>query len=118
MFNNRVTSPTCPFCEVVSSQVVAANPAALAFRDGFPVAEGHTLVIPRRHVSSIFDAPIAELAELWALVAQVRDSLAHELRPDGFSIGVNDGVAAGQTVGHGHVHVIPQASSLNLVHGA
>ena len=79
----------------------------LAFFDGFPVAEGHTLVIPKRHVASLFELPPEELAALWEQVAVVRNLLA-DLKPDGFNLGVNDGLAAGQTIMHAHIHVIPR----------
>jgi diadenosine tetraphosphate (Ap4A) HIT family hydrolase len=81
---------------------------AVAFPDGFPVTEGHTLVIPKRHVASLFELSDEEQAAVWKLVAQVRVSLVAELRPDGFNIGLNDGPAAGQTVMHAHVHIIPR----------
>jgi diadenosine tetraphosphate (Ap4A) HIT family hydrolase len=98
----------CPFCQGEGPRVTLENEAALAFPDAFPVAEGHTLVVPRRHVAGLFDLPGEELAALWRLVALVRRRLVGELRPDGFNVGVNDGPAAGQTVPHAHVHVIPR----------
>ena len=99
----------CPFCQRISSgDVTDANAHAVAFADGYPVAAGHTLVVPRRHVASVFDLAAEEYAALWALVAQVRARLAASTGADGFTIGVNDGAAAGQTVGHAHVHVIPR----------
>ena len=66
------------------------------------------LVVPKRHVASLFDLPDEEQAAIWKLVAQVRGKLASELQPDGFNVGVNDGPAAGQTVPHAHVHIIPR----------
>ena len=81
---------------------------AVSFLDGFPVTQGHTLVIPKRHVASLFELPDEEQAAVWKLVAQVRASLAAELQPDGFNVGVNDGTASGQTVMHAHVHIIPR----------
>src|SRR5207245_1635860 len=84
------------------------NDFAAAFPDKFPIAEGHTLVVPRRHVASLFDLTEKEQAAVWTLVAQVRAKLMAELQPDGFNIGLNDGTAAGQTVLHAHVHVIPR----------
>jgi diadenosine tetraphosphate (Ap4A) HIT family hydrolase len=84
------------------------NDAAIAFSDGFPVSRGHTLVVPKRHVGSVFELAPAELANLWQLVSEVRAHLSRELNADGFTIGVNDGQAAGQTIAHGHVHVIPR----------
>ena len=98
----------CPFCAVSSDRITLENEQALVFSDGYPVAQGHTLVIPRRHVASILDLGPAEQAAVWDLVSQVRARLADTLRPDAFTIGVNDGAAAGQTVPHAHVHMIPR----------
>jgi diadenosine tetraphosphate (Ap4A) HIT family hydrolase len=98
----------CPFCHLKNSRIQLDNDSAAAFPDAFPVAEGHTLVVPKRHVASLFDLSAVEQAALWRLVALVRGSLMAELKPDGFNIGVNDGSAAGQTVMHAHVHVIPR----------
>ena len=80
----------------------------MAFLDGFPITPAHTLVIPKRHVVSLFELPDNEQAAVWTLVAQVRAMLLAELLPDGFTVGLNDGTAAGQTVMHAHVHVIPR----------
>jgi diadenosine tetraphosphate (Ap4A) HIT family hydrolase len=88
--------------------VLLETPTIMALWDAYPVAEGHTLVIPRRHVASAFDLPQAELAHLWEQVVAIRRLLQARFRPDAFSIGINDGVAAGQTVAHAHVHVIPR----------
>jgi diadenosine tetraphosphate (Ap4A) HIT family hydrolase len=82
------------------------KPHTIAFTDGYPVAPGHTLVIPRRHVASIFDLAPEERTALWDLVAHIRGPLVQALHPDGFNIGINDGTAAGQTVMHAHVHLI------------
>jgi diadenosine tetraphosphate (Ap4A) HIT family hydrolase len=98
----------CPFCHLESSRIRAENDFAAAFTDIFPVAEGHSLIVPKHHVASLFDLPEEEQAALWALVALVRRQLMVELKADGFNVGVNDGQAAGQTVMHAHVHVIPR----------
>ena len=98
----------CPFCELDSSRVITRNSHAIALRDGYPVAEGHALVVPVRHVACLFDLPEDELSSVWSLVRDVREQLRVELSPDGFNVGLNDGSAAGQTVGHAHVHVIPR----------
>lgn len=98
----------CPFCDLRPDSIVAEDEYALALRDRYPVADGHTLVIPRRHIESAFDLSADELASLWALVARVRGALAAELAADAFTVGLNDGIAAGQTVMHAHVHVIPR----------
>jgi len=98
----------CPFCRLEANRPRLESEFAVAFPDAFPVAEGHTLVVPKRHVAGLFDLPEEEQAAVWRLVAQVRASLLADLRPDGFTVGVNDGPAAGQTVMHAHVHVIPR----------
>lgn len=101
-------SPDCPFCHPAAGRVRRETTHAVALLDGFPVTPGHTLVVPRRHVASLFDLPQVERAAVWALVAEVRSLLAAELQTDAFTIGLNDGPAAGQTVPHAHVHVIPR----------
>jgi diadenosine tetraphosphate (Ap4A) HIT family hydrolase len=98
----------CPFCNLPLSRILFAREQSLVFRDAFPITLGHTLVIPKRHVKSIFELTIEELAELFQAVREAKDELISELKPDGFNIGINDGVSAGQTVMHLHVHLIPR----------
>src|SRR5262249_32282749 len=98
----------CPFCRLDTDRIRAESAFAVACPDGFPVAQGHTLVLPKRHVASLFDLPDAEQAAVWQLVARMRALLLAEFEPDGFTVGLNDGPAAGQTVLHAHVHVIPR----------
>jgi len=99
----------CPYCRrILAGEGTEANAHAVAFGDAYPVAAGHTLVVPRRHVAGVFDLAAGEYAALWALVAAVRARLAAEDAVESFTIGVNDGAAAGQTVAHAHVHVIPR----------
>lgn len=98
----------CPFCPPPSDRVVASNDLAVAIRDGYPVSPGHTLVIPKRHVASLVEVTKDEAAALWSLIAEARAQLDAELKPDGYNVGVNDGRAAGQTVMHLHVHLIPR----------
>jgi diadenosine tetraphosphate (Ap4A) HIT family hydrolase len=99
---------SCPFCEVEPSRIIAASKYAIAFADGFPLTEGHTLVVPRQHVDSIYALPSEEYADLWAFVVEVRHLLAKELEVNAFNVGVNDGIAAGQIIEHAHFHVIPR----------
>jgi diadenosine tetraphosphate (Ap4A) HIT family hydrolase len=82
----------------------------LAFFDGYPITEGHALIIPRRHVASLFDLGPGEQSALWMLVSEVREELKAKFKPDAFTIGINDGIAAGQTILHAHIHVIPRRS--------
>lgn len=76
--------------------------------DGFPVAPGHLLIVTRRHVADYFDATTEEKAEILELLERARAWLRKKHSPDGYNIGVNCGSAAGQTVMHLHVHVIPR----------
>lgn len=98
----------CPFCDISRDAVIDESGHALTIRDRYPVSCGHTLVLPKAHVKSLFDLDAEAQADIWHLVARVRDELQSRLNPDGFNIGVNDGRAAGQTVEHAHVHVIPR----------
>jgi diadenosine tetraphosphate (Ap4A) HIT family hydrolase len=101
----------CPFCRRLRDGPVDARlGTAGAFRDGFPIATGHTLVVPARHVADFFALTKPEQADVLSLTDLVREQLALDLRPDGFNIGINAGPAAGQTVDHAHVHVIPRFS--------
>jgi diadenosine tetraphosphate (Ap4A) HIT family hydrolase len=100
----------CPFCCLKKDRIRLESEFAVAFLDGFPVTEGHMLVVPKRHVVSLFHLPEKEQAAVWLLVTQVRALLLVELQPDGFNVGLNDGSSAGQTVMHAHVHVIPRRS--------
>lgn len=98
----------CPFCAPAEERILHESTHALALPDAYPVTDGHTLVVPKRHVERLFDLPAHELRDLWTLVARTREHLRERHAPDGFTIGVNDGPAAGQTVPHAHVHVIPR----------
>ncbi|QXE87882.1 HIT family protein [Geomonas nitrogeniifigens] len=102
------TEATCPFCRPDPGKVLLENELAFAFYDGFPVTLGHTLVVPKRHVASFFDISSEEQAALLDLVGKVRELLLEQHAPDAFNIGINDGVAAGQTVLHLHIHLIPR----------
>jgi diadenosine tetraphosphate (Ap4A) HIT family hydrolase len=99
--------PACPFCET-DRELLLDTPGVIAFPDAYPVTDGHTLVCPRRHVARVFDLDDAEWAELWTAVRTVQRLLAARVDADGWNVGVNAGAAAGQTVPHAHVHVIPR----------
>ena len=101
-------NPPCPFCCLPAERFVLQSEHAVVIRDGFPVSPGHTLIITRRHVSSFFEITDAERADLMSLLTAARADLEREFRPAGFNIGVNDGAAAGQTVLHLHMHLIPR----------
>ena len=101
-------SPPCPFCSLPADRIVQHSELSVVIRDGFPVSPGHTLIIPRRHVGSFFEATDAERADLMVLLMSARNDLDRQFQPAGYNIGINDGTAAGQTVPHLHIHLIPR----------
>ncbi|BCQ22387.1 HIT family protein [Caballeronia sp. NK8] len=103
-----MTSSPCPFCEIPKSRIVAQNSHAFWIHDGYPVSPGHSLVIPKRHVGSFFDVSKDERESLLALLEHAKAASVVSFNPDGFNIGINDGPAAGQTVPHLHIHLIPR----------
>lgn len=100
----------CIFCALPAERVIGQNELAVWIRDGFPVSDGHSLILPRRHIGSFFDATSEERAAMMALLDEARAAVQEAFSPDGFNIGVNDGQAAGQTVPHLHIHLIPRRS--------
>lgn len=101
-------SKESPFYPLEAERIIMASERWIAFYDRYPVSPGHALVIPCKPVASLFDAAPELQAEIWSLVRQVREILVAKHQPDGFNIGLNDGVAAGQTVMHTHIHIIPR----------
>lgn len=101
---------TSPFLQINSAEWIASNDEAFAIFDQFPVSPGHVLVVTKRAVATWFEASAAEQAALMELVNVVKSKLDEQLdpRPDGYNVGFNSGDAAGQTVPHVHVHVIPR----------
>ena len=97
---------TCVFCQI--TDIVLENELALAFYDKYPVNKGHLLIIPKRHVEQYFDLTEQERIAIDELLFQGKKMLDEQYQPDGYNIGVNSGEAAGQTVFHVHVHLIPR----------
>lgn len=98
---------TCPFCSK-KLKIVKENDLAFAIYDKYPVTNGHVLIIPKRHVSSYFQTSTEEKSAIAELLDNCKESLNETYSPDGFNIGINCGEAAGQTVFHLHVHLIPR----------
>ena len=105
-----LTTPSadCPFCSLPLARIVDSDAMAVAVHDAFPVAPGHTLVIPLRHVGSFFELEESEQLAMLVLLNRVRMRVGVEFAPDGYTVGINDGRAAGQTVPHVHLHLIPR----------
>jgi diadenosine tetraphosphate (Ap4A) HIT family hydrolase len=99
----------CLFCErIAAGDLLAENALAAAFADAFPLTPGHALIVPRRHEPDFLALASDEQGAVWALVVPVRRRIEEYHRPDGYNLGVNVGAAAGQTIGHVHLHVIPR----------
>ena len=98
----------CPFCTLPNDRIIDSNEMGFFIRDGFPISPGHTLIIPKRHVGSFFEISQIERDALLDFLDQAKKVIDAELSPDSFNIGINDGSAAGQTVPHLHIHLIPR----------
>ena len=98
----------CVFCTLPPARIERSSELAWVVRDGFPISPGHTLIIPKRHVASFFDLTPAERADVLGLLDAAKADLDRELSPQGYNIGINDGAAAGQTVPHVHIHLVPR----------
>lgn len=101
-------SDNCPFCSLKYNPVHAES--ELTLRDGFPVSPGHTLIVPGRHVASFFEVTETGQVELMTALAAAKEVLDREFSPDSYNVGINDGPAAGQSVPHVHIHLIPRYS--------
>jgi diadenosine tetraphosphate (Ap4A) HIT family hydrolase len=90
------------------ARIVKENDLAVLIRDAYPVSPGHSLVIPKRHIGSWFEATPEEVSAMLELLEDGKTMLDASHHPDGYNIGINDGPAAGQTVPHLHMHLIPR----------
>ena len=105
----RTPADSCALCLAARSRApIASNRCAVAFNDAFPVSAGHTLVVSRRHVGSLFDLADTERRAVWDLVSVAKRAIEQSHAPTAYNIGVNIGRDAGQTVDHVHLHVIPR----------
>lgn len=101
----------CIFCEVPKKRIIASNELAIAIRDQYPVTPLHTLLIPRRHAETYFDLFEPERRAISLLLDSLRGAIVNDDKGVmGFNIGMNNGHAAGQTINHAHVHLIPRRS--------
>ena len=99
----------CPFCRrIAAGDVVVKGRRVTAFPDAHPLSPGHTLVVPLRHEPDFFALHADELVELMVMAFDLQERLRRELGFDGVNLGVNAGTAAGQTVPHAHLHLIPR----------
>ena len=102
----------CIFCGIEKAidkkRIIYEDSTWLAILDGYPVSEGHTLLIPKRHCETYFDLNFIELESVGVTIGVIKRLLDTKYKPDSYNIGINCGEAAGQTVMHCHIHIIPR----------
>jgi len=98
--------PPCPFCGRVA--VVHANALAFSCWDIAPVSPGHLLIVTARHVPDFLAITPQEFGAIWELAQKGKELIQRRYHPDGYNLGVNVGQAAGQTVAHAHLHLMPR----------
>lgn len=99
----------CPFCHLANDvEIIQESNLSVAFLDKYPVNPGHTLIIPKRHVASYFDLTEEEILDMNRLLKIVQPIIKMRYQPDGFNIGINVGLTAGQSIFHVHLHLIPR----------
>ena len=100
---------SCLFCAMPADRIVASNNLAYAVKDGFPVTAGHALVIPKRHVVDFFGLSDDEVLACNQLLKELHSTtMGQDELVEGFNVGMNAGEAAGQTIFHCHIHLIPR----------
>ena len=111
MYYSNMSESECLFCDKDNTEkhtIIATNELAYARWDKFPVSNGHAEIVPIRHVESFFDLNDQEVLDIYALAKIAKDVIVAKYQPDAFNLGVNDGEAAGRTVHHLHLHLIPR----------
>lgn len=98
----------CIFCNISKDKIIHEDPYWITIYDEFPVSKGHVLIIPKRHISNITELKSNEWAYLFSAIMFIEGYLKEKFNCDGFNIGINQGKAAGQTIEHLHIHVIPR----------
>jgi len=97
----------CPFC-IVEREKILESGMSFAIYDGFPVNDGHALIISKRHTANYFDLSLEEQKDCIELLNRVKEIVQEKYNPAGFNVGININEAAGQTVPHVHIHLIPR----------
>lgn len=97
----------CPFCNLERKKILESE-MSFAIYDGFPVNEGHALIIPKRHTANYFDLTNEEQADCFRLLNEIKAIVQEKYNPAGFNVGININESAGQTVPHVHIHLIPR----------
>lgn len=98
----------CVFCAPTNKKFITESALSYAIYDGYPVSDGHALILPKRHIANFFELTWNEQQSMLMLANRVQEILLTKYNPDGFNIGVNAGKEAGQSVFHAHMHIIPR----------
>jgi diadenosine tetraphosphate (Ap4A) HIT family hydrolase len=98
----------CPFCDLDDGRIIFESKLSILIRDAFPVSEGHSLIIPKRHVQSFFELKENEKHDLLEVLEIGKHNIERYIIPDSYNVGINNGIAAGQTIPHTHIHLIPR----------
>ncbi len=106
MENNK----KCHFCDRESSEnnIIIENDFCYARWDNFPVSKGHSEIVPKKHIESFFDLNDEEIVKIFSLIKDVKNIIKEKYNPDAYNIGINEGEAAGRTIHHLHIHLIPR----------
>ena len=105
----RKENETCPFCRLSRRmEIICETATCVAFYDGYPVSPGHALIIPKRHVASYFDLTNHEREAMNVMLQYVKQKVDERYYPDGYNVGIDVNEAAGQSVFHVHMHLIPR----------
>jgi ATP adenylyltransferase len=108
-YNNLKNNSVCPFCNLLKEQEIIAESATVyAIFDKFAVNPGHVLIIPKKHKSNYFDLSFKEQSACWFMLNYVKNIIEKQYKPLGFNVGINIEEAAGQTIPHVHIHLIPR----------
>jgi diadenosine tetraphosphate (Ap4A) HIT family hydrolase len=107
-FEDVPSATSCAFCTLPTEQILGENEHAMWILDAHPVSPGHSLIVPKRHVESFFETAPAEREAILSLLDRAREHVSRKHAPSGYNIGINEGSAAGQTMLHLHVHLIPR----------
>ena len=107
-FEDVASDTPCVFCSLPAGRFLGENEHAVWILDAHPVSPGHCLVVPKRHVESFFETTPAERDAILSLLDGAREHVYRHHAPSGYNIGINEGAAAGQTVPHLNVHLIPR----------
>lgn len=98
----------CRFDDPTVNRIFVQSENFYARLDNFPAVPGHLEIVPKKHVESFFDLTQDEVGEAYELMKTARTKLSEPDPPDGYTIGINEGRAAGRSVDHLHIHLIPR----------